>query len=104
MQCPDCGSWRVERSRRRGIRERWILPLQATYPYRCGECDERFYVKRYSLRARLKRLRNRPPRWLQTLAWVVGIGGLGLALAFAMVTLNSTSIPAPKAPPPVKKR
>jgi hypothetical protein len=83
--------------------ERWILPLRATYPFRCSDCGERFLVKLWSLRKRLRRLRQRPPRWLQTLAWVVGIGGLGLVLAFALVTLNSTPIPAPKAPP-VKKR
>jgi DNA-directed RNA polymerase subunit RPC12/RpoP len=103
MQCPNCGSWRVERSRRRGTRERWFLPLRATYPFRCRECDTRFLVKLWSLRDRLRRLKRRPPSWLRALAWVVGIGGLGLVLAFAMVTLNSTSVPKPKAPPVKKK-
>jgi len=80
------------------------MPLVATYPFRCAECNSRFLVRLWSVRGRLKRLQSRPPRWLRRLAWVVGIGGLGLALAFAMVALNSTSVPAPKAPPPLKKK
>jgi len=41
-KCPRCGSYRVRRSRRRGLREKLILPLVGRLPYRCEDCDKRF--------------------------------------------------------------
>jgi hypothetical protein len=32
----------VRRSRRRGLREKLLLPLVGVLPYRCQECDKRF--------------------------------------------------------------
>jgi hypothetical protein len=41
--CPNCGSDRVRRSIRKGA-EDWIRRhLLFKNPYRCGDCDERFF-------------------------------------------------------------
>ena len=50
MQCPECGSSNVARSRRHGFVERTILTPVFVYPFRCGECQHRF---KYFLRAKL---------------------------------------------------
>jgi predicted RNA-binding Zn-ribbon protein involved in translation (DUF1610 family) len=42
-KCPDCGSAELRRSRRHGMMERVILPFLGWSPYRCDECDTRFY-------------------------------------------------------------
>jgi len=41
--CPACGSVHVRRSGRKNILERRILPVLSIHPYRCDECDTRFY-------------------------------------------------------------
>lgn len=41
-RCPHCGSKHLHRSRRRGLRERLVLPLVGVLPYRCEDCDRRF--------------------------------------------------------------
>jgi hypothetical protein len=41
--CPHCGSNEVFRSHRRGIMERYLLPIIKVRPVRCGSCDARFY-------------------------------------------------------------
>jgi hypothetical protein len=41
--CPCCPSRRVSRSHRRGIFERYLLSSVRIRPYRCDECDSRFY-------------------------------------------------------------
>ena len=41
--CHSCGSKRVSRSRRRGVVERVLLRLLLIRPYRCNNCDFRFY-------------------------------------------------------------
>ena len=41
-RCPRCGRSRVHRSRRRGLREKFVLPLVGLRPYRCEDCDHRF--------------------------------------------------------------
>jgi hypothetical protein len=43
--CPDCGSARRVRSRRRGIAERFFGVL--FLPYRCRERDHRFFKFRW---------------------------------------------------------
>ena len=44
-QCPRCGGKNVHRSSRRGIREH-AISVFSLYPYRCHDCDKRFYVRR----------------------------------------------------------
>ncbi len=42
--CPKCGSGYAQRSHRRGWKER-LGVLIALYPYRCWDCDHRFYLR-----------------------------------------------------------
>jgi len=44
VRCPRCASSNLRRSRRRGILER-ALSLAGRLPYRCRECDLRFYFR-----------------------------------------------------------
>jgi len=44
-QCPRCDGKNVHRSSRRGIREH-AISIFSLYPYRCHDCDRRFYVRR----------------------------------------------------------
>ena len=41
QDCPTCGSGRLERSRPRSLVERWMGLL--ILPYRCVDCDLRFF-------------------------------------------------------------
>jgi len=41
--CRSCGSKSVSRSKRRGIVERVLFRLLPIRPYRCNDCDSRFY-------------------------------------------------------------
>lgn len=41
-QCPACYSGIVRRSRRRNLRDR-VMSVFSRLPYRCEECDSRFY-------------------------------------------------------------
>jgi len=43
LQCPKCSSSNLGRSHRRGI-ERQLLRTEVCLPYRCEECQHRFYV------------------------------------------------------------
>lgn len=43
MTCPQCGLDDVRRSRRQGWLDSW-RSWMGWYPYRCGECGERFYA------------------------------------------------------------
>ena len=43
--CPSCGSRDVSRSHQHGLLERRILPVFRVRPYRCVECDNRFYAR-----------------------------------------------------------
>lgn len=45
--CPCCGSAEVTRSRRHGFFERNILGMTPIRPYRCIDCDARFYGRRH---------------------------------------------------------
>jgi DNA-directed RNA polymerase subunit RPC12/RpoP len=44
--CPYCGSSEVFRSHRRGTVERYLLRAIAVRPYRCVNCDARFYGRK----------------------------------------------------------
>jgi hypothetical protein len=49
--CPQCHSAHVERTRRRGLRER-LYSLLAIYPFRCQRCGHRFRVWQRGVRYR----------------------------------------------------
>ena len=42
-RCPFCGAQTIRRSRRRGVIERYLMPAIRMRPYRCEDCDYRFY-------------------------------------------------------------
>jgi hypothetical protein len=42
-RCPRCESGMVHRSHRRGMLERVICAMLPIGPYRCGECDYRYF-------------------------------------------------------------
>jgi hypothetical protein len=48
IRCPDCGSLQTHRSRKRGIVEYVLSAIIFVRPFRCEECDARFF--RWSLR------------------------------------------------------
>lgn len=51
IECPDCRSDQIRRSRTRGIVDSFLARLLIR-PYRCQECDCRFF--RWSIRHRRK--------------------------------------------------
>ena len=42
--CPKCGKNRIKRSKRKEKAEN-IISYLGFYPYRCSNCDKRFYIK-----------------------------------------------------------
>ena len=46
--CPHCGSSEVFRSHRRGAMERYLLRAIGMLPFRCVNCDARFYRHKHS--------------------------------------------------------
>jgi hypothetical protein len=42
-QCPSCKSEKIRRSRRKGAFEKALSRVIFLYPYRCKECDERYF-------------------------------------------------------------
>jgi hypothetical protein len=43
--CPNCAGSDLRRSHRRNVLERYILRMIGLHPYRCTDCDERFYAR-----------------------------------------------------------
>jgi len=41
--CPNCDSARIHPSRRKGFVEKGILAMIFVRPFRCEECDDRFF-------------------------------------------------------------
>ena len=41
--CPNCESARIHLSRRKGFLEKGILAMIFIRPFRCEECDDRFF-------------------------------------------------------------
>jgi DNA-directed RNA polymerase subunit RPC12/RpoP len=87
MECPNCKSTRIHRSRRRGVVEHAALPAVAVYPYRCSGCGRRF--RRFHPDRPLERPRvlRDPPPWLRALGWTVFALALSLVLAFALTRM-----------------
>ena len=46
--CPHCGSPEVFRSHRRGTVERYLLRAIGVRPFRCVNCNARFYRHKHS--------------------------------------------------------
>jgi hypothetical protein len=42
--CPRCGGKSIRRSHRVGFMERCLLRMSSVRPYRCLDCDRRFYL------------------------------------------------------------
>ena len=42
-QCPSCKSSRLRRTHRIGVLERTLSKIFGLRPYRCKECDDRFF-------------------------------------------------------------
>jgi hypothetical protein len=45
--CPHCGGTATHRSRRRGLQEWALHHVLFKSPYRCQDCDERFFRSRF---------------------------------------------------------
>jgi hypothetical protein len=43
LHCPNCRGHRIRRSRRSGVFEKTLLKALGVHPYRCKECDERYF-------------------------------------------------------------
>ena len=52
-QCPSCKSRKLRRTHRIGIVERSLSKIFGLRPYRCKECDERFFRIRTHREARV---------------------------------------------------
>jgi transcription elongation factor Elf1 len=42
-QCPECSSNNVRRARRHGVLEHMLMKMIRVHPYRCENCEARFY-------------------------------------------------------------
>jgi uncharacterized protein YlaI len=51
VSCPHCHSKAVRRSMRRGMIESAILRLIPVRPFRCKDCDHRFYSRTSQMNA-----------------------------------------------------
>jgi len=43
ITCPNCGSRLTHRSKTKGILESVLLAIIFVHPFRCEECDSRFF-------------------------------------------------------------
>jgi hypothetical protein len=59
MICSQCRSARVHQSRREGMIEKRFLPLIFVRPFRCEECDSRFFRWSFGARSRSPRAASR---------------------------------------------
>jgi DNA-directed RNA polymerase subunit RPC12/RpoP len=48
ISCPSCSSQRIHRSRRKGFLESGPLTLMFVRPFRCEQCDHRFFRLSFS--------------------------------------------------------
>jgi hypothetical protein len=82
--CPICRATKIHASHRRGLLERGPLTWVRVFPFRCGECQARFYRFDFTdprrLRLHIRRLGRRA---------LVGLVGLFLIslLAFGLVAV-----------------
>ena len=55
MECPECGSGMMHRSRRKGVVEKVLCGVLPIHPYRCNDCDYRFFRLRLANSAEKRR-------------------------------------------------
>ncbi|MBN1571363.1 MAG: hypothetical protein JXA73_26240 [Acidobacteria bacterium] len=86
MKCRYCGSKRVYRSHRQGLKEGLWLRLIHMAPYRCHDCGARYYshVRYYSSSSRHSRE--------QSLAEFVGLRGREYKVRQWLITIAMTLI------------
>ncbi len=48
--CPLCNGGDVHRSKRRGAIEKAVLPLFLLHPFRCKNCDSRYFDLSFAVR------------------------------------------------------
>ena len=48
LSCPECGSQTIHRSMRRGLKESILHRVFLVSPYRCDDCDHRYFRRRPS--------------------------------------------------------
>lgn len=78
MICPDCGSAKIHRSRRKGFYEQFVLGSIGIYPYRCSECKKRFMRFNDPTQPRRRSIWSDPPGWLSAILW--GLVATAIAL------------------------
>src|SRR5690349_8939270 len=81
MNCPNCGSDRIHRSRRKGLTEAVALTLFAIFPFRCSACRARFHRYRPHRRSDASLHASDPPEWLRPLIWAaIVVGGVAASV------------------------
>ena len=85
MNCPDCGSDSIHRSRRRGASERIVLSAFGVFPYRCGACRSRFRRFHPALGRDVGYYVDTAPDWLKRLVWTVVAVVIGLAMCLLVL-------------------
>lgn len=45
--CPNCGSHQYYKSRRKGLWEQFLHSVFSISPFRCTQCDERYFGSRH---------------------------------------------------------
>jgi len=55
MECPECGGGVMHSSRRRGVVEKVLCGVLPIHPYRCNDCDYRFFRLRLANSAAKRR-------------------------------------------------
>jgi hypothetical protein len=95
LTCPFCEGTQRRRSRRRNLFERVVLRLASLRPYRCLDCNRRFYAAaRRHAKAPSEPSLEVPARW----------GAVALALFFAVpLALGARLLHDTVSPPPVKR-
>lgn len=48
VHCPECGSDRPRRMERKGFVEQRIFSFLGYFPWRCGNCKSRFFLRKRS--------------------------------------------------------
>jgi hypothetical protein len=82
MRCFHCGSAKVNRSQRQGVKEGLLLRLVFKAPYRCRDCGKRFYA--FHRHHSIKKGKN------QSLAEFIGLRGRDHKVRHVLVTLMVT--------------
>ena len=89
MECPECGSTNIHRSRRKGSFERDVLTPFAVYPFRCSDCQARFKRFRMSMLPKnFSVLMSNPPKWMTALIWFGFIVVVSLFLGYLVAKLR----------------